>query len=441
LWVSLKARAGYEETVAAIRKIVKGYPGVDSDIMTYSEQRLKDASAGGTDEPVVVRLYGQDLDTLRTQAATVKTALGGVKGLTNLHADLPRLEPTLQVEVDLEKAKAFGIKPGDVRRSAATLLSGLQVGSLFQEQKVFDVVVWGTPSSRQNVSAIRNLLIDTPSGGHVRLAEIARVDIKPSPNVIERDSVSRIIDVTAGLHGRSRAAVLADVRSRLAKVDFPLEYHYELVGNYAHHQRVAHRIVVTGLVAAIAVFLLLQAIFGRWRLAALLFGSLPLALVGSAVAVRIDGGTMELGSLVGFLTVFGIAVRNGVVLLRRFQVIERRDGVPFGPDVILRGARERFAPTLLTAAATGLFFFPFAFLGDLPGHEILNPMGGVIIGGLVTATVVTLFLLPALYLRFGQGQAEVEELDLRDLWEVHGPEPTAAVPVSTNGDGELVTAQ
>ena len=259
--------------------------------------------------------------------------------------------------------------------------------------------------------------------------------------MIERDAVSRIVDITAGIHGRSRDAVLADVRSRLADVRFPLEYHYELVGNYEHHQKVAQRILVTGIVAAIGIFLLLQAIFGRWRLAALLFVTLPLALVGSAVAVRIDGGTMELGSLVGFLTVFGIAVRSGVILLRRFQSLERDDGVEFGPGLVVAGARERFAPTLLSALATAAFFAPFALLGDLPGHEIVNPMGGVILGGLVTATLVTLFLLPALYLRFGEGQAEVEELDLRDLWEVREitiPEPQ---PVATNGDGELVSIQ
>jgi CzcA family heavy metal efflux pump len=440
LWVSLKDRAGYEETVAAVRKITKGYPGIDTDVMTYSEERLNQAKESG-DEPVDIRIYGQDLDTLRQQAQTVKAALGDVKGLTNLHADLPRVEPTVQVEVDLEKAKEVGIKPGDVRRAAATLLSGLQVGSLFQEQKVFDVVVWGTPGTRQNLSAIRDLLIDTPGGGHIRLGDVAHVDIKPAPNVIERDAVSRIVDITAGIEGHGRDAVLADVRSRLADVEFPLEYHYELVGNYAHHQKVAQRILLTGLVAAIAVFLLLQAIFGRWRLAALLFATLPLALVGSAVAVRIDGGTMELGSLVGFLTVFGIAVRNGVILVRRFQSLERDDGVEFGPGLVVAGARERFAPTLLTALAVGLFFAPFAFLGDLPGHEIVNPMGGVIVGGLLTATAVTLFLLPALYLRFGQGQAEIEELDLRDLWEVREVVIPDLQPVATNGDGELVTVR
>jgi len=457
LWVSLKGRADYEETVAAVRKVTKGYPGIDTDVMTYSEERLNQAKESG-DEPVDIRIYGQDLDTLRQQAQTVKAALGDVKGLTNLHADLPRVEPTVQIELDLEKAKEVGVKPGDVRRAAATLLSGLQVGSLFQEQKVFDVVVWGTPNARQNLSTIRDLLIDTPDGGHVRLGDVAHVDVKPSPNVIERDAVSRIVDVTAGIRGRSRDAVLADVRSRLADVKFPLEYHYELVGNYTHHQKVANRMLVTGIVAAIALFLLLHAAFGRWRLAALLFVSLALALVGSAVAVRVDGGTMELGSLIGFLTVFGIAVRNGVIVMRRFQSLERDDGVEFGPGLVVAGARERFGPTLITALAVGLFFAPFALLGDLPGHEIVNPMGGVILGGLVTSTLMTLFLLPALYLRFGEGQAEVEELDLRDLWEVreireiHLPDSeSVAQPVATNGaggsgvspgdDGELVSVQ
>jgi Cu/Ag efflux pump CusA len=282
---------------------------------------------------------------------------------------------------------------------------------------VFDVVVWGTPAIRQNVTTIRDLLIDTPSG-HVRLGDIAAVDVKPAPNVIERDAVSRRIDVTAGVSGRSRSAVLADVRAALAKVDFPLEYHYELVGNFAERQAVQHRLVLVGIFAAIGIFLLLQASFGSWRLAALSFLTLPLALVGGAVAIWIDGGSIELGSLVGLLTVFGIAVRNGVLLVKRFQHLERHEGEEFGPDLVLRGGREHLGPILLTATATAALFAPFVVFGDLPGHEIINPMGGVILGGLVTSTVLNLFLVPALYLRFGYGQGDDTELDLRDLWEI-----------------------
>jgi Cu/Ag efflux pump CusA len=416
LWVSLEPGAKYDEAVAAVKKVVKGYPGLDSDVMTYPQERFKEAGTGA-DEPVVVRLYGSDLDVLRPKAEEVAQALHGIKGLTNLHAELPRLEPTVQVDVNLDAAKAAGIKPGDVRRAATTLLSGLLVGNTFEEQKVFQVVVWGTPETRQNLDTVRDLLIETPSGGHVRLGDVAKVDVKPAANVIERDAAMRFVDITAGVHGRGRNAVLADVRARLAQVKFPLEYHYELVGNYAERQAAQHRVLLAGLAAALGIFLLLQAAFGSWRLAALLFLTLPLALVGGVLAVIVDGGTMELGSLVGFLAIFGIAVRNGVILIRRYQLLERHEDVPFGRDLVVRGARERLSPILVTAAATAVFFLPFALLGDLPGHEIVNPMAGVILGGLVTSTVLNLLLVPGLYLSFGYGQGQIEELDLRDLWE------------------------
>jgi Cu/Ag efflux pump CusA len=419
LWVSVKPRADYDTTVAAIKDVMSGYAGIDTDVMTYSQARLREVKTGA-DEAVVIRLFGQDLETLRTQSGSVTKALSGVKGLKGLHAELPRQAATLSVETSLEKAKAAGIKPGDVRRAAATLLSGVQVGSLFEEQKVFDVVVWGTPNVRQNISTMRDLLIDTPDGGYVRLGDVASVEVKPAPSVIERDSVSRRVDVVADVSGRARDSVLADVRERLEGVDFPLEYHYELIGDYADRQVMAQRLLVVGIAAAIGIFLLLQAGFRSWRLAALSFLTLPVALVGGAVAVVIDGGTLELGSLVGFLAVFGLAVRHGVLLLKRYQQLERREDQLFGADLVLGGARDRLAPTLLSTIVTAVVFTPFILLGDLPGHEIVNPMGGVILGGLVTSTILNLFLLPALYLRYGEG--EVEELDLRELWEEHTPD-------------------
>jgi Cu/Ag efflux pump CusA len=417
LWVSLAGSADYDKTVASIKNVVRGYPGIDTDVLTYSQSRFKEVRTGA-DEPVVVRLFGADLDVLRQKAGDVTRALGDVRGLTNIHADLPAVQPTLQVDVDLEAAKAAGIKPGDIRRAATTLLSGLVVGNTFEEQKVFEVVVWGTPAIRQNLTTVRDLQIDKPGGGHVRLGDVAKVDVKPAPNVIERDDVSRLVDVTAGVRGRDRDAVLADVRHRLENVEFPLEYHYELVGNYTDRQVVQRRLLWAAIAAAVLILLLLQATFRNWRLAALLFVTLPIALVGGALSVLVDGRTLELGSLVGLLTVFGVAVRHGVALIHRYQQLERDGHDVSGPELVARGARERLAPMLTGAVATGLFFAPFLFLGDLPGHEIVTPLAGVVLGGLVTTLVLTLFLLPALYLRFAYGRSVGEELDLRELWEV-----------------------
>ncbi|MCU1450040.1 MAG: acriflavin resistance protein, partial [Acidimicrobiales bacterium] len=435
VWVSLDPKADYDTTVAAVRRAVKGYPGVESDVKTYSQARFSEVETGA-DEPVVVRVYGAQLDVLRGQAQKVTQALRGTKGIANLRAELPTEEPTVQVEVNLDAAKAAGVAPGDVRRAAAMLVSGIQAGSLFEDQKVFDVVVWGKPATRDSVDAVRALLIDAPNGRQVRLGDVAKVDVASSPNVIERDAVSRRVDVLAEVRGRSRAAVLADVRQRLQKVSFPLEYHYELVGNYAERQALEHRLALIGIAVAVGVFLLLQAAFGSWRMAILAFVPLPLSLVGGAVAVLVHGGRIELGSLAGFLLVFGIAVRNGIALLMRYQHLERHGGDTVARELVVRGGRERLTPVLLTAAAAAVFFLPFALLGDRPGHEIVTPMAWTVLGGLVTSTIVTVFLLPALYLRFAYGKAGSEELDLRDLWESRFGQPPVPADVSGNGHGD-----
>ena len=437
LWVSLSSTADYDDTLAAVRRAIKGYPGIESDVKTYSQAKFGDLQTG-TDEPVVVRVYGPELNVLRTQTEAVTKAMAGTRGISDLHAEMPTQEPTIQVEVNLDAAKAAGIKPGDVRRAAAVLVSGVTAGSLFEEQKVFDVVVWGTPATRQDVTAVRNLLIDTPNGGQVRLGDVARVDVQPSPNVIQRDAVSRYVDVTAQVRGRSRSAVLADVKDRLQGVKFPLEYRYELVSNFADRGAIEHRLVLLGIGIAIGTFLLLQAAFANWRLAVLHFVTLPLALVGGTLVILIGGGTIELGSVAGLLAVFAIAVRNGVVLLQRFQRLEGGEGNGLGRDLVVQGARDRLAPILLTAGGTAAFFVPFALLGDLPGHEIVSPMASAGLGGLVTSTIVSLFLLPALYHRFAYGKASMDDLDLRDLWveTAQPPAPPVAIDLTGNGDGD-----
>jgi Cu/Ag efflux pump CusA len=442
LWISLANNADYDRTVATVRGVVKGYPGIESDVKTYSATKFDDLQTG-TDEPVVARVYGPELGVLRQQADAVTKAMAGVKGIADLHAEMPTEEPTIQVEVNLDAAKAVGIKPGDVRRDAAVLVSGIQAGSLFEDQKVFDVVVWGTPATRHDVNAVRNLLIDTPSGGQVRLGDVASVAVKPSPNVVQRDAVSRYVDVTAQVHGRSRSAVLSDVKARLNSVQFPLEYRYELVSNFADRATIEHRLLLIGIAVAVGTFLLLQAAFASWRLAVLQFLTLPLALVGAAVVVFLHGGAIELGSAAGFLAVFAVAVRHGVVLLLRLQRLERAQGNGLGRDLVVQGARERMGPIVVTTMATALFFAPFGFLGNLPGHEVVAPMAWIVLGGLVTATVVSLFLLPTLYLRFAYGRAAGEDLDLRELWEEPTPEPEGnghKVPSEVGAGTEILEA-
>jgi Cu/Ag efflux pump CusA len=205
------------------------------------------------------------------------------------------------------------------------------------------------------------------------------------------------------VEGRDLASVVSDVERSLKGVEFPREYHADVLGESTELKAAQARLAVFGIGAAFTIFLLLQAAFGSLRLAALTFVLLPMALVGGALAVWVGDGVLSLGSLVGFLTVFGIAARNGILMISHFQHLERYEGETFGPALVLRGAKERLAPIMMTASATGLAVVPLVVAGSIPGHEVEHPMAVVILGGLVTSTLLNLFVLPSLYLRFGKG--------------------------------------
>lgn len=303
--------------------------------------------------------------------------------------------------MDLERAQEYGLKPGDVRRAAGVLVAGIEVGDIFRGGKAYDVQVWGVPEVRNSVTDIENLLLDTPSGEQVRLADVARVEIKATPNVIKREDMQRRIDVGGNVEeGVALSTIAKEVARRLATVAFPAGYYPVLLGEYAERQAAEARLRVFTLLAAVIILLLLHTSFKRWTLALMAFLAFPTALVG---------GIVSLGSLVGFLTVLGIAARNDIMMISHFQHLELHEGESFGSDLILRGARERLAPILMTALTTGLALLPLVVAGNIAGHEIEYPMAIVILGGLVTSTLLNLFVIPALYLRFGRDSARALE--------------------------------
>ena len=400
-WISVDPKADYDKTVATLQETVAGYPGVYTDVQTYLNERIKEVLTG-TSEAIVVRIYGPDLEVLRDKAAEVEDALGTIPGIVEHHADFEVDVPQMDVEVDLTAARRHGIKPGDVRRAAATLVAGEEVADIFRAGKAYDVQVWSTPATRQSVTDIRDLLIDTPGGGHVRLGDVARVSVKPTPNVVERDNNSRRIDVGANVRGHDLGSVAREVERRLEDIRFPRGYDAEVLGEYQERQAAQRRLLVFAVGAAVGVFLLLQASFGSFQLAALSLLTLPMALVGGVLAAYLGGGVISLGSLVGFFTVMGIAARNGILLINHYQHLERYEGERFGPALVLRGARERLSPILMTALATGLAVVPLVIAGEIPGHEIEHPLAVVILGGLFTSTLLNLFVVPSLYLRFAR---------------------------------------
>ena len=426
LWVTIDPSADYDATVASIHRVVSGYPGLSKTIETYSNERAQEVLTGQTKD-VVVRVYGEDLQTLHREADVVRSSIAQTDGVANARVDLPPEEPTLQIEVNLDKAEAHGIKPGDVRRAAATLLSGIVVGSLFEQQKVFDVVVWGTPGIRSDLTSIRRLLIDTPEGGHVRLGDVASVRVAASPSVIRRQAVSRYLDVTADASGRDRGAVLSDVRSRVAALHFPLEYHAEVL---APSGQPFARLLAILIAAAAGILLVLQALFGSWRLAMVSFLSLPLALSGGVLATLALGGTISFGTVIGLAAVFGLAARQSVLLIRRLRRGRRTDNGAGGAELVVLGSQDRLLPVLTTSVATALAMVPLVVLGSRPGFELVHPLAAVVLGGVVSSTLVTLFVLPVLYSSFGFGPelAPVEERE--DLVTVLTPTPGLSAPTA-----------
>ncbi len=390
----------------SIQEVVDGYPGVFRDVQTYLKERIREVLTGSS-EAITIRVYGPDLDLLREKATEVNQLLGGIPGVIENHVEFQEEIPQIQVEVDLERAKIFGLKPGDVRRSAAYLIAGEEAGDLFSAGRAYDVQVWSTPETRQSLTDVQNLLIDTPSGSQVHLTDVADVSIVAVPNVIHHENLSRNIDVGANIDdSRDLGSIVGDVELALAEVEWPAEFHAELLGEFTERQAAQSDLMLFAIAAAMAIFLLLQASFNSWRLAILSFLTLPIALVGGVIAAYIAGGDISLGSLVGFFTVLGIVARNGIMLISHFQHLEREEGVPFGPELVLQGAEERVVPILMTVLTTGLALVPLIIGGSIAGQEIEFPMAIVILGGLITATLLNLFVVPSLYLQFARRDEE-----------------------------------
>jgi CzcA family heavy metal efflux pump len=399
-WISVDPDVDYDTTLAAVQRTVDGYPGLYRDVQTYLRERIKEVLTG-TSESIVVRVSGPELPVLRERADEIQGRIAGIDGVVDAHTDLQDDLPHIEVEVDIGAARRYGVKPGDVRRQTSALLASEEVSDLWYAGQAYDVRVWSIPSARSSLTAVERLPIDTPAG-KVSLQQIADLRLAPTPNAIERERQSRRIDVGANVDGRDLASVVADVEARLAGVDMPLGYSVEVLGESTELNAAQDRLMLFGIAAAIAILLLLQAAFGSLRLAVLTFLLLPTALIGGVLAVRLGDGVLSLGSLVGFLTVFGIAARNGILMISHFQHLERHEGEALGPELVLRGAKERLAPILMTASAAGLALVPLAVAGSVPGHEIEHPMAIVILGGLLTSTLLNLFVVPSLYLRFAR---------------------------------------
>jgi Cu/Ag efflux pump CusA len=317
--------------------------------------------------------------------------------------------PQLQINLDRPAAAAVGLHASDLAETVDTAFNGEAVSQVLENQRTYDVVVRFNDASRQSTQSIASTLIDTPVGAKVPISQIASVREDQGPNTINRENVQRRIIVQANVAGRDLGSVIDDVRAGIARgVALPEGYFVQYGGQFEAQEEAARKITTMSVVAIAGIFLLLYLALRSTRLALLVMANLPLALIGGVVMVFVSGGTLSIASLIGFITLFGIATRNGIMLITHYQHLAQEDGVSLR-QAIVQGSLERLSPILMTALVTGVGLVPLALGAGQPGKEIQQPMAVVILGGIVTSTFLNMIVIPALYLRYGGEAATAEE--------------------------------
>jgi Cu/Ag efflux pump CusA len=426
LWITLKPDTSYGQASSQITAIADGTPGLTGTVSTYEADSMTGVLASGAGT-VVTRVYGVNGGELAAQAGRLSGVVAHIPGVTSTTVTTPVTQPTIDISVNTDAAARNGISPGEVRREAGTLLSGLTVGNYFEDQAVFDVVVWGLPVTRSSLSSIGNLLIDTTNGGHVRLGQVATVGVQPQPSDIPQEAMSQYADVTATVSGGSAGSVRGAISAKLAGLGFPTNYHAELVGPTPYGNVLAgsaagnqlspngsyaggtSRFAFIGYVIAalVAVLLIAQAITGSWRLGVTSFLVLPACLAGAVLVTFATGQQGTLAAAAGLLAVYVLAVRlviGAAARLRGRAVTTgtvRDTAAAASPEVNLGSPALTAVPLLITAVT----LVPFAVMGDVPGMELLHTAAAVILGGLATTLLVCLVVLPVASRLIGPGPA------------------------------------
>ncbi|MFO0980112.1 MAG: efflux RND transporter permease subunit [Planctomycetaceae bacterium] len=407
VWISLAEDASYDSVLAEVRDVLDRTPGYAFQAKQFLRERIDEVLTGSTSD-LLVRIVGPDFDELRDHAERAAVLMNEVQGIEDLRVEQMSNVPQVEVLLKPQRTQEYGLSVGAVNQSIQTWLQGRSVGQVYEADTVVDVVVRGTPELRRDPLALKDIPIDCPFGHPVPLATLAEIRLIAAPNMINREQGRRRMLVTCNAEDRDVESVMNEIRHRLlSELPLPSEYHYEFAGEFAAKAEAQQRMAWLSAASLLGILVLLYLDFRRLRLCLLVMFSVPLACIGGILSVYLSDGDLSLGSLVGFVTVFGIAVRNGILLIGNYEHL-RQQSPPGGTDVmnlIVKGSVERLAPILMTAATTALAIIPLVAAGNLPGHEIEHPMAVVIMGGLLSSTFLTLFVLPAAYLKFGQPQS------------------------------------
>jgi CzcA family heavy metal efflux pump len=391
-----------------VRQNMEQIPGVVSEVGQPISHRM-DHLLSGVRAQIAIKLFGPDLVTLRNKAEEIRKQMETVPGVVDLLVEPQTGVPQVQINLNRQAAAALGVRAQDLAETVDGAFNGEAVSQVLENQRTFDLVVRFDDASRRSAESIATTLIDTPTGAKVPLSQVADVRIDQGPNTINRENVQRRIIIQSNVAGRDLGSVIDEIRQKITRnVVLPEGYFVQYGGQFEAQEEASRKITVMSVVAIAGIFLLLYLALGSMRLALLVMANLPLALIGGVVMVFLSGGTLSIASLIGFITLFGIATRNGIMLVTHYQHLINVENVSFR-EAIVRGSLERLSPILMTALVTAVGLIPLALGVNEPGKEIQQPMAVVILGGIVTSTFLNMIVIPPLYLKYGEGAVRVHE--------------------------------
>lgn len=386
-------------SVELLRQEFAKVPGAAPNVGGFISHRM-DEVLSGVRSAIAVKIFGPELDQLRTLGQQVNDAMRSVAGVVDLQLE-PQI-PVEQIQIRFDRAAAgrYGLTIGQLSETIETALNGRVVSQVLDQQQTFDLIVWLKPEARQSLETIGNLVVDTPSGNKIPLAQVAQIQEGTGPNTINRENVSRLIVVAANAQGRDLRSVVNDIQAKVKQqVPIPPGYYIQYAGQFEAEERASQNILIFSAIAFVVITIIMYLSVKSVASTAMIMINLPLALVGGVIAVALTGGILSIASLVGFVTLFGIATRNGLLLVDNYNT-KFAAGMPL-KDLLVQGSMERLNAILMTAFTSALGLAPLVIAGG-PGKELLQPLSIVVLGGLFTSTALTLLVLPAFYARFGK---------------------------------------
>jgi Cu/Ag efflux pump CusA len=400
--------ARQQQILIRLREILTSFPGISFEANTFLTERVDETISGYT-APVVVNLYGNDLNALDAQAQTLARIMQSIPGATDVQLRSPPSTPLLQIQLNLDQLDFWGVMPAEIINTLQTAYETRVVGKLVQGNKIINIAVALTPDLRQQPESIAQLPVRTLDGALIRLEQVAEIRHTASRYNILHQGSQRRQAVTCNVIDRDMDAFIKELKSRvLQEIPVSADSYPEFTGAAVDQAQARNELILHSLLAGAGVLIFIYIAIGSLRNAALALANLPFALIGGVVAVVLTGAALSVGSIVGFVTLFGITVRNSIMLLSHYRYLVEVEGKSWTMETAVQGAQERLPSILMTALVTALAMFPIAFNSDNPGREIMGPMAAIIIGGLASSTLLNLLLLPGMLLRFGRFKTKLQ---------------------------------